>query len=146
MRELGTSPGQRRQALVGYLRAVAEEQPLHFGTRARSGAAAQPAQHAPDRLVAAGVLATQRDRPPQDGLPSEVLPSMTYGRARAKVRAVEVREYLEHQFIAKTIEIGTDDRSGLRPPVLDVDGRRRVQRWQVGTAAAATAAAATTGH
>lgn len=100
MRELGTPPSQRRQALVGYLRAVIEEQPLYLGTRARSGATAQPAQHAPDRLVAAGVLATQRDRPPQDGLPREVLPSMANGRTRAKVGAVEIREYLEHQFIS----------------------------------------------
>lgn len=109
VRELGTPPSQGRQSLVGNLGAVAEEQSLHLGTRARPGAAAQSAQHAPDRLVAAGVLAAQRDRPPQDGLPREVLPSVAHGRARAKVRAVEVREYLEHQLISEPIEVRTDD-------------------------------------
>lgn len=140
MREFGAPPGQRGQPLVGYFRAVAEEQPLHLRTRARSGATTQPAQHAPDCLVAAGVLAAQRDRPPQDGLPREVLPSMAHSRARAKVRAVEVREYFEHQLISEPIEIRANDRPGLRTPVLG--GRGRVQ-WQVGAtvAAAATAAA-----
>lgn len=113
VRELGAPPRQRRQPLVGYLGAVAEEQPLHLRTRARPGAAAQPAQHAPDRLVATGVLAAQRDRSPQDGLPSEALPSVAHCRARAKVRAVEVREYLEHQFIPQPVEVRRRDRPGL---------------------------------
>lgn len=134
VRELGTPPGQRRQPLVGYLGAVAEEQPLDLRTRARPGAAAQPTQHAPDRLVAAGVLAAQRDRSPQDGLPREALPSVAHGRACAKVRAVEVREYLEHQLISQPVEVaGRRDRPGLRPPVLVdataaavADARRRV--------------------
>jgi len=137
VRELGTSPSQSRQALVGYLCAVAEEQPLHLGTCARPGAAAQSAQHAPDGLVTARVLAAQCDRPPQDGLPREVLPSMTHGRARAQVCAVEVREHFEHQLISKPVKVRrADDRPGLRPPVL---GGRRVQ-WQVVGVATATAA------
>lgn len=145
VRQFRTPPGQRRQALVGYLRAVAEEQPLHVRTRARPGAATQPAQHAPHRLVAAGVLAAQRDRAPQHGLPRKVLPSVTHGRARAKVRAAEVREDLEHQLIAEPIEVRDDGRPGLRPPVFG--GRRMVQR-QVGAATsyAAAATAATAGH
>jgi len=131
VRELGTPPGQRRQSLIGYLGAVAEEQPLHLGTRAGPGAAAQSAQHAPDRLVAAGVLAAQRDRPPQDRLPRKVLPSVAHSRASAKVRAVEVREYLEHQLISEPIEVRTDDRPRLRPPVLGGCG----VQWQIGTIA-----------
>lgn len=125
MRELGTAPGQRRQPLVRYLGAVAEEQPLHLRARARPGAAAQLAQHAPHRLVAARVLAAQRDRAPQDGLPGEVLPSVAHGRARAKVGGAQVREDLEHQLVAEPVEMRTDDgrRPGLRPSVFS--GRRR---------------------
>jgi len=61
VRKLRTPPGQSRQAPIGYLGTVAEEQPLHLGTRASPSAAAQPAQHAPDGFVTAGVLAAQRD-------------------------------------------------------------------------------------
>lgn len=135
VRELGAPSGQGRQALIGYLRTVAEEQPLNLGTRARSGATTQPAQHAPDRLIATRVLAAQRDRLPQNGLPREILPSMAHGRARTKVRAVEIREYLEHQFISEPIETRTYNRPGLRPPVLS---GRRVQ-WQIDAATAAAA-------